>query len=313
MNKILTAASAAGAAMLVFASCNNDSKGNSYVTTTTIPAYNLFIPINGTDEPFVGSASYAFTVTYPEATIGVTTNNMAYPGGTTANFSTVPMTIAAKNALVNDRQREIIYFGTENASQSGMDVSNFKGMLTQAVFPPYTSNESKVEIPGYTWMIPGQTTHYAFMQYRIGGYWYVRTFWPDLTYRGQTVTSYPQDPGTPFASTTIAYRVVMKMKDNSITDKADVIFYNAKFAPQAPEITVVLKDLDLTFTADGYTVSGTNLVPSVLEAGALQENPRYKFDNFRAVVNGQQLTGISISYRVAGVYTGSFTGSCVVE
>lgn len=296
-------------AVSVFAmsSCSKDSESNnSYTSTTPISAYNLYVASDGSGSSSTGLALYDFTMTFPAYTIQVSADNMAVPGGVSSSFATVPMNLKSSMVTVEETGREIISFSSDNASESSTRIRNLKGSLTQAAyFPP------EVTVPGYKLLLPGNTKHYVLMQYNLNDNWDVRTFWPDVTFKGSTVTTYP-GMGEAFFNSGISYRVVMQLKDKAITDKADVIFYNAKFAPKAPEITVVLKNLDLEFNERGYTIKGHDVIPYMLEAGELQETPRFKFNSFDLRVAGD-LTSAVIDYRVADIYSGSFTGISVVK
>lgn len=304
MNKILLIGAVA-ASSLALTSCSENSD-NSSTTTVPINAYNLFVPSSGDGDVYTGLALYRSVITFPATTIQIGTDNMAMPGGGNVSFSTINMPLASAMLSVDDEGREVIIFGDKNPSDKGASVSNLSGSLTQAVyFPP------NVTVPGYKLFIPGNSLHYMVMQYDLNNEWNVRTFWPDMTFRGSTVTSYPGMEEA-YSNNNIAYRVVMQLKDNAVTDKADVIFYNAKFAPKAPEITVVLKDLDLVFSDKGYTVEGKDVIPYTVEAGALQETPRFKFNTFDLAATGDMTTAM-INYQVADIYKGSFTGNSVVK
>ena len=304
MNKLLLIGVVA-ASSLAITSCSGDSENRSS-TISPINAYNLFVPASGDGDVYTGLALYKFVTTFPEATIQLGVDNMTMPGGGNTSFSTISMPIASAMVSVDDSGREVIIFGDKNPGESGAKISNLSGSLTQAVyFPP------NVSVPGYKLFIPGNSLHYVLMQYELNNDWNIRTFWPDMTFRGSTVTSYPGMTEA-YSNSNIAYRVVMQLKDNALTDKADVIFYNAKFAPKAPEITVVLKNLDLAFSDKGYTVKGSDIIPYMVEAGTLQETPKFKFNSFALTAIGDMSTAM-INYEVADVYKGTFTGNSVVK
>lgn len=308
MKKILSLGFIA-ATTLIFTSCNH---GDDYSQTSNlaIPAFNLFTSVSGNDDPFVGSGTYSFGTKYPEATLTVSANGMTTPSGSLATFSTVPMAFTAKVYTDNEVAFEDVTFKSEDPSSSGNKIFNLTGNISQYLNYPINFNDVDY-LPGYKWLVPTSSFHYVFMQYQYGNNWNVRTFWPDLTYVGQTVTTFPQDPGS-FNSNEIQYRVIMQLnKDEfSLNKKVDIVMYNAQFAPQAPMIKVILlRDLDIEFTNDGYTISGQNVVPFMVESGDYLPVERFMFNNFEATVGGD-LTGISISYTVAGVYKGGFTGTC---
>lgn len=187
--------------------------------------------------------------------------------------------------------------GTSSTGESITDIEC--EMTSMAYVPPTVSGITQVQYPSSKYMI---------MSYNYGMNYKVRTFWPDVTFRGTTKTSY-EFAGTPGSHETqdILYRVVMNGKDK----KATVILYNAKFTSVSQEplkSNIVLEDLDLEFTNSGYTISGTNVVPKCYESGNGVQNPSYTFDNFMLTSAGN-LVDCNISYKVAGKYEGTFTGS----
>lgn len=302
------------AAALVFSSCLKDNDGNSATSTATIPAFNLYTPISGMAAPSTGLAYYSFSSAFPEQTITIDVDNMAMPGGGTGGFKTTAMPFAQGQVSVEGVNCLTLAFSSENANVSGNRVTDLNALVTQAVYAP-----GNQEIPGYKRLIPGNTLQYVVMQYNLNDTWRVRTFWPDMTFRGSTTTTYPADMTDPsgekltFQNDDIAYRVVMELsKEYAITGKADVIFYDAKFAPKAPEITVVLKNLDVKFSSSGYKLSGTDIIPYMVEAGVLQETPRYKFNSISVDCTGD-LTASIITYKVADVFNGRFQGQSVAK
>lgn len=298
-------AGVAFAAALTLASCNSDSE-NSYTTSVNVPAYNLYSPVSGDGTVSVGLGRYSVATTFPEQTIQLV-GDMVY-GGTSLSFTSVDMPFTAKYASVGDVNREVISFSATDATATGSKVTNLKATVTQAAYEP-----GNTSVPGYPErFVPGSSLHYLVADYILNGETHVRTFWPDMTFVGTTTTTYP-GMDTFYTNTDISYRVIIQRDaNNTLQNKADIIFYNAKFAPQAPEITVVLKDLDLAFTNNGYTISGTNVVPYMIEGSQLQETPRFAFDELHFYVLGD-LTQAQATYKVAGIYSGDFRGRCIVS
>lgn len=300
-----------GLMALGFTSCNSDNDYSS-VTNTIILGYNLFTPVDGNGTPFVGSGTYNMTIKYPESTITLSATNMATPTGVSATFKTLPMGFVTNYIVIDETSRESITFKSADPSDVGSKIYNLNANVTNAIyFPP--KFEDLDALPGYKWFVPTQSIHHLFMQYQFGDNWNVRTFWPDMTYQGQTITSYPQ-ASEPYSTVGVKYRVIMNVKEDfSIGKTADVIMYDAKFAAPQPEISyIVLKGLDLQFNENGYTVSGTNVVPYMVEGGEYIEVPRYMFNDFNASVSGD-MTGVKMSFTVAGVYTGEFSGTCLIK
>ena len=106
------------------------------------------------------------------------------------------------------------------------------------------------------------------------------------------------------------YRVLIDLEKKT----ADIIIYNAKFAAAAPPLkAILLKGLKVTWGKGSYSIEGENLIPSVPEGGTWQENPRYVFNKFAFNTNGKTMTDANMSYLVAGMYTGQFSGSYVLD
>lgn len=302
------------ATALVFSSCLKDNDDSSSTTKVTIPAFNLYTPISDASEVTTGLAYYSFTTVFPEQTIAIDVDNMALPGGGTAGFETTAIKFVQGQMTADGANYLTWEFSSDNPSKSGNRISSLKAFITQTAYAP-----GDVDVPGYPRLIPGNTFQYVVMQYNLNDTWRVRTFWPDMTFRGSTTTTYPEDMTNPsggkltFQNDDIAYRVVMELtKEHALTGKADIIFYNAKFAPKAPEITVVLKNLDVKFTNAGYTVSGKDIIPYMVESGELQETPRFKFNSISVDCTSDLTTSI-ITYQVAGVYSGRFQGQSVAK
>lgn len=301
--------SLASAMLLTLASCDNDPGGYSWNSREHIAAYNLVTSADGASQQALTSlCGYFFIFKYDQSgnSVAVNSGSIGLPGGK-AVFTTRPMPASEKTLEMEGKNKQVITFSAGNPSDTGAQVSDFNGMLTQAAFLP----DPIVVVPGYELVFPVATEHFAVLDYVLDDVWRVRTFWNDVTFCGTTTTNPGADK--PYENKNIRYRVVMKTDNGNLGDKADVIFYNAKFAEQAPAIeAIVIKDLKLEFSAAGYKVSGTDVVPSMIEAGALSPTPRYKFDNFSLSVV-DDLTQATADYKVAGKFEGSFQGACILK
>lgn len=297
--------------VLGLASCEKQGE-NSSTATLNVGSYNLFTPVvAGTGTPYVSSVIYSFTMQYPANTVAMTAAAMPIPGGATASFGTVAMPMNGQLIDVDNATREAISFSAANASVSGAEVTNLKGLLTQAVYTPVNYTDSDY-VPGYLWYIPTNYFYFPFVQYTLGDEWNVRTFWADLTYSGQTVITSPMST-EPYMNQGPRYRVFMTRNDKGVlTGKADLIIYNAQFADAMPVLKVMLvKGLDVTFTDAGYTLSGKDIVAEYKgDGGEMMPYERFPFNEINATVGGD-MTGISMSYQVGGMFNGTFNGSCI--
>lgn len=301
------------ASLAVFGLASCDKTGeNSSSATLNVGAYNLFTPVvAGNGEPYVSLATYSFTMEYPANTVATTTSAMSIPGGATASFGTVPMPMTGKLIDIDNTTKEAITFSAVDASANGAQVTDFQALLTQAVYAPVNYTDTEY-VPGYLWYIPTNYFYFPFIQYQLGDDWKVRTFWPDLTYKGQTVITSQMSPD-PYLNQGPLYRVVMSRNDNrALTGKADIIIYNAQFADGMPELKVmIIKGLDVTFTEAGYTLTGKDIVAEYKgDGGEMMPYERFPFNEITATVGGN-MTNITISYMVGGMFNGTFNGSCV--
>ncbi len=311
MKKILKL-SLAAAILLPLASCNDDSSKNSYTRGLPISAYNLVTAVDDASvKPAVGLSGYNVTFKYEDQknSVQIKSGNVVLPDGGSISFTTKPMAVNVSTVTVDDSNRELIKFTSENPSESGAEVSQLNGMITQSGYYP-----GSAEVKGYDLLFPSSTKHYPILDYVLNEKWRVRTFWRDMTFMGSTITTGSNMPG-PFTNTKFRYRIYMKTNTNgALTGKADVIFYNAKFAANMPfEMTIVLRDLDLKFSNSGYTLSGTDVIPDMVSDGdQFTPYPSFVFNNFTFTAVGD-LTQATASYKVAGKYNGQFQGSSIVK
>lgn len=289
---------------LALTSCNDTKTVYSDVKNYPIPTYNLFTDVNGQAAPFVNIGTYTYTIKMPENTISAYVSGMTAPGGGQITFQTAEVALKADMIeMDNNKMAEAISFKT-NDIQGNPNVTDVNCLLTQAAYAP-----GDVKIEGYSRFLPSETQHFTVMSYKWSN-WLVRTFWPDMTFKGRTTTTIPGQ-ADPFQTGNILYRVIMQRDDtNALNGKADVIMYNALFTDKMPEITVVIKDLKLDFTPGGYEITGTDVVPYMVEAGALQEAPTHKFNSISLSVTGD-LTAMMATYTVANVFQGRFAGSSI--
>lgn len=317
MKKILYAAIAA-VSMFSLASCNNG--GDNYFTEThSIPSYNLITSEDGSDVAIVSLSNYFYTMKYPDNIVSLKVDDLLL-GSTKGKFVTPEVPMSLKGINMNDEWvAEQISFSTKDVPENIL-VSDVNCILTQAAYSPEdikipmevsTGNEggNPNNVRYYERLVPGATMHYTVMSYNYGDK-KVRTFWPDMTFCGSTSSVYP-GMAEAFTNSKMSYRVYMhRNQDNSLTGKADVIIYSASFANGMPDVTIVVKDLDVEFGTNGYEINGKNLIPYMVEAGQLQEAPRFKFNELKMEVSGD-LTDMYASFTVAGTMKANFIGHSV--
>ena len=139
----------------------------------------------------------------------------------------------------------------------------------------------------------------------------VKSFYPDVVFLGSTTTHYVMgEAGDREATTKDAfYRVTFDEK----MEKAVVIIYNIKFAPEMPKAleAVILKNLDVTLGRDGYTITGTDIIPEVKEGTGTTPYENYPFRSFSLKTINNELTKVACDFTVSvkmGPTSMDFTG-----
>lgn len=287
----------AAIAVAGFSSCDRNSGVTSTVTFSA-QSFNLVTTLDGSADPAVASSIYKFNFDQIAGTGVISTEitNNIKP----ISFVTDPITYKVMNYQWNNGIHEVIDLETFKTKE----IYNLDFQLTtMANIPPVIDGLPAIVIPtGYKYVIAS---------YQVGDNVNVRTFWPDVTFTGSTITSYSfAGVDKSFNSTDVKYRVVMNPADK----KATVILYDARFAEEMPKpiTNIVLKDLPVKFTNNGYEISGTEITPVCYEGGVATPNTDRIFNSFTLSVGGD-LTEARIDYTVSNVFRGSFTGCYIVK
>lgn len=298
---------AATAALMTLASCESDGGTSTY--TYSVPTYNLVTDDVAGGEPVVSGSiyKYNFDLMSGKVTMG---SEIAVSTGNTVSFMTGSIPYAAgmyKPDEQDSQYGEVIFIKALNAGAESNEekVSNLECQLTSfAYVPPEITGLPSVSYP--------TGLKYTLMSYNIGQSYRVRTFWHDMTFRGNTTTHYPDKSGSSktYSNADVLYRVVMNVKEK----KATVILYNAKLAEEMPNpiTNIVLKDLPLAFDGAGFSINAADVTPVIYEAGVATPNTQFAFDKFTLRSVGD-LTSCTIFYKVAGKYEGEFNGSYVLK
>lgn len=149
------------------------------------------------------------------------------------------------------------------------------------------------------------------LTYNVGDDYTVRTFPSDIYFGGTTSTRYSMmGQSKTFESKDPIFRVVFSAN----LKKATVVIYNARFAEEMPALeAVVLQDLDVTYDATGYKISGSDVVAGQPEAGGLTPYESKPFKSFLLYTKGKYLVQAQCDYTVHDTrmnidFYGSFTG-----
>ena len=292
-------AAACAAMFVTLSSCSLDDGVSSEAYDVKVS--NLYIPSDPDGEvTFQHNCVYKLNFDYISKKVALSTTDLKLSSGSSQSFSTdaIPFT-----AYFGGSSKTWDFAGGSATTTAGTPVDNIKGYLTSMV--NYYAPEAEV-VTAYL------AAPMLVMQYKLGDVT-VKTFSPNAYFLGETKTTYPGRDGQmhTFESKDAVYRVVFAedMK------KATVVIYNVKFAAEMPDALdfVLLENLDVTLSHDGYTITGTDVTPKMREGSGLTEVPERIFNSFKLFTTSADLTVVDCEYLVSGVFTGKFTGFSVAR
>lgn len=299
---------------LGFVSCNLDTDDDDNVWTETYQnVCNLVIPTSG--EVTATPGGYALSYYNMSGNLTVAASNLSFGTGSSSFLSNpFPYTSAAYGE--NPGPYYVVNrFKGGQATGGGLTVTNITGFTTQAV---NTVPSTMPPMPGYAYSFPTAVV----LSYNVNSQYTVKTFPGQAVYSGNTTVATVGAPMEPFTNPSTLYMVVLK--DN--LKKADVIFHGAKFAQMMPDgIHFVIKDLDVTYSKNGYTISipeGNEYIYPLMPEGQTGEYTpyeSYRFTKFEFSQSNDELTGGVASYtiqnirnqQVAATFNCTFTGSYI--
>ena len=299
-------------------SCNLDNDPENNYQQIPYSVCNLVIPAQG--ESFATQGNYILTYYFTEGTMNVSTNDLSLGVGK-VDFVTSGMPYEVKSYTVNGNEyREVVNFKGGIFNQGNVTVSDLKGYTSQLFYFAPT-----IELPN-AWEYPKSFNIPLIMQYTLNQEYMVKTFMQDAIYSGTTTLTTISPAANTFSNDGVLYRVYFKAGLN----KADVIFYNAKFAENMPvTVNFVLKDLNVNYTKTGYSISSTpgqNIIPQMIAKDGLTPYPTYQFTTFMLNNSSDDLTEANITYMIDMIrtgddgtetvmakYNGSFSGAYVQD
>lgn len=312
MRKNLIVAACGVAFAVGFSACNkNNEPGYSYSETVNFGTYNI-VSADG-QEPYVAPVRYQYNnkvdIDEQAQTISMFINDMMLNKNEKVSIETRALPYQSGQYQIGDKFYGFITMDDPNAEESkDVQITDFSCILTFAAYQP------SAEISGYPVSVPKndryagtarENEYYTVMSYKIDNKWDVSTFWPDVTFKGMTTTTYP-GMEEPFKSDKIEYRVVLDLKTEG-APKADVFMINAQFAPKAPLLRLALRGLPVKFVAGGYNIDVENVNPEQIEGGNFTENKAFPFDKFSLHFSAESGRA-NIEYQVKTVLKGSFAG-----
>ncbi|MCH5237202.1 MAG: hypothetical protein J1E95_05315 [Muribaculaceae bacterium] len=283
---------------LMISSCKT---GETDTTSNgALGAYNLITNLDN-GETYVSTSSYQFGFNWTKYTGSVSTDNLII-NNSNWKLSTDETDLYSYGSMVL-----LMPDGTFHGNSSlPMKDASF-------IIAPYVlyggigAYFNTTYVPGYPDkpMVPET----LIAKYKIGDEYLVRTFNIDLCYYGNTMSTYPSADGMLTNSNKdINYRVVLDIENK----KANLIIYNAKFSGSDREpvkTAILVEGLDLKFDSNGYTITGENIVPKIVEGNNTTPYDSYVFNNLTITTVTEDLSTINVKFLCAGIYSGDFTGS----
>ena len=315
MKKYLTIGAVSALMAGTLMSCDTD--GNTEITYNYVAStYNLYTRLDGAEGYDIQMANYQLKILAHDYTVETTAESMAIPGGGKLNIKLNPIKYELYQGGLDGHGAVLYKFGATNPSESGASVQDLSVYFTQACFIPETINGLKINllvpnVSGQGVGYPGYPFYFV-ANYKLDNRWLVRTFWPDQSFDGKTELDIN---GSTVVNEKMRYRVAMKVDESGVIgNKADVLIYQAALAADqtSSQKVVVLKDLDLQFSKNGWTVSGTNITGQTMNSDKLEPNTDYVFNTFTASATGD-MTQMTCSYELNSNTEGQFSGSYMLK
>lgn len=299
--------------LLVATSCDNKEPENT--ASETIETYNYVarVDLDDPSEPVIKKGYYKFGFDFVNSNISIATDRVDLGNDKEIGFTTE--TFKFSQELVfgfgdNMEYGQYVYHGFDQfpcTASNDMQVTDLRFELSPIFYmPPEISYIKDPESP-----LPQPDLSYKAragsapkIRYVVGDEYKVYTFWPDLYYCGVTDTEVIGNSESAFKSQDVGYRIKFDINKK----KAQVVLYNVQFNPQMPLMEcLILPDLDVQFTHNGFVIEASNINPLYIEGGKIMENPRFPFTTFSFIAEDNMVEG-RCEFTVAGRFHGSFVG-----
>lgn len=291
---------------LPLVSCNLDVKEDENYQNQTFPnVANLLVPVSeGTASAALDN--YLLTDYYYAGTVSVTSTKFSTPLMKETSFTTNPMEYEVETGGVYPNLRSIVSFKGGYAQGGGVTVSNLEGYVT--AFPTLLPDSVTI-MKDYPYVPVSSLV----ISYNANETYNVRTFPPDAVYGGTTTVKAAQAPMPMYEGEETFYRVFF----HTDMKQADIIVYGAKFADKMPPLTFVVKNLDVVYNRQGYTIQKPAdeeyVIPLVPEgkdnAQVLVPYPSRRISNFTLSPTSADLTQAMINFSVQMVQAETVTAT----
>lgn len=283
-------------------SCNSKDDDYSYTSSNKVTAVNIITSIED-ETTVVSEGNYQFQYKFNSSDqVGSVSSSSIVVNNNSYGFETV------ETSYKSTGYDFYLYHPQSTTNNLTEDVF----YITQLFYYPSMFMEPPFSNP---YNIP---QYMLIAQYTLDNKYNVKTFQKNTVFLGETVTRYPDgqggtatfSPGQSSDEKPMVYQLSLDIEKN----KADIIIYNAKFAPPSPLLSqVFIQGLDVDFTGGMVRVKGENIVPKVPEGGELTPYERFMFNSIELMTTNSSLTECEIAYTVASVFKGNFTGSYIVD
>lgn len=290
-----------------------DLGGDDSTSSSSYGTINLVTQL-GTGESLMSTGNYSFNFNLTQQTAVISTTDLIFPstGSQTSKHSLTTESTSYVQGLFSNGTflLKVLNAGGMVDNDNSLSLQGFQIRVTNYVYTPSEDMENTNYVIGVSGASVARPA--VISEYSIGGLYNVRTVPLIAFYKGTTTTDITSSSATlPSYKTEDMLYGVFLHKDMS---KADVVIYNAKFAAAAPALTaVVLKDLKVECADKTYTITGTDVIPQVVEGSGLTPNERFPFKEFSFTATGSWLHAASITYKVGDNYSGRFYGTYLPE
>ena len=292
------------AALLGLTACVSDNEEH-LTNTLVIPVINLVTYLEN-DHTTAGEGLYTIKLDISNQQGDITSSGLNYAG--------IGMELSATNQkYITTGYDALFRNATGNVTGSTpMAMTQGKLLVTPWYYPEMTGYDLdylKYDLPEYPYN--GVINNILVANYNIGNQYIVKTFQPDTFYTGTTGSLYD---GQVASNVDIVYRLVL----NAASSTADLIMYNAKFSasPNEPvKEAIIVKGLTVTYSENGITATGKEIVPDMVEGKASTPMPGYIVNEiqFQTVSRSDLLIDCAISFTIADKYKATFTGTSLYD
>ncbi len=299
-------------AVALGSSCSKEAVNTASEVVSTYN-YVAHVDVNDPSEPVITKGSYRFGFDYINNMVSIASDMVDLGENQEVAFSTeqFKFTVAPVFGFgTNPEKVDYVYHGFDQfpgKANNGMQITDLRFELSPILYTPpeltYTKDPTS-PLPQPDLSYKARQGSAPKIRYVLGDEYQIYTFWPDLYYCGVTDTEVMGVADSEYKSQDVGYRLKFDIKNK----KAQVVLYNVKFNEQMPAMEcLILPNLDVQFTNNGYIVEAANVNPLYIEGGKIMENPRFPFTTFKFVAEGNMVEGYC-DFTVAGRFHGAFTG-----